>query len=166
MNSDTLTHWKKLTDPRFFGVYALPNEAEDLTVTISHVTFEEVTMMGGKKEMHTIVHLVDQKPLMINKTNSLSIEKLHSPYIEQWAGKSITLHASTTSLGREKNVPCIRVRPTVMVTNKKKFITDERIRAALVQIKQGKYSIAKLRATFEITEEQEEIINQFQEQSE
>lgn len=164
MNQDTRTHWKKLTDPRFIGVYALPNEGDDLTVEITHVTYEEITMMGGKKEMHTIAHLKGQKPLILNKTNSLSIEKLYSPYIETWAGKLITLYASTTNMGKEKNVPCLRVRPQVM-TKKKQFITDERLKRAIEQIKAGSYTEQKLRENFEITTEQEEMLKQKEEQA-
>lgn len=164
MNQDTRTHWKKLTDPRFIGVYALPNEGDDLTVEITHVTYEEVTMMGGKKEMHTIAHLKGHKPLILNKTNSLSIEKLYSPYIETWAGKKITLYASTTNMGKEKNVPCLRVRPQVM-EKRKQFIADERLQRALAQIKAGSYTEQKLREAFELTQEQEEMIRQSKEQA-
>lgn len=164
MNQDTRTHWKKLTDPRFIGVYALPNEGDDLTVEITHVTHEEVTMMGGKKEMHTIAYLKGQKPLILNKTNSLSIEKLYSPYIETWAGKKITLYASTTNMGKEKNVPCLRVRPQVM-EKKKQFISDERLQKAIQQIKAGSYTEQKLRENFEIAPEQEQLFDQLQEQA-
>lgn len=164
MNHDTRTHWKKLTDPRFIGVYALPNEGDDLTVEIVNVTHQEITMMGGKKEMHTIAHLKGNKPLLLNKTNSLSIEKLYSPYIETWAGKKITLYASTTNMGKEKNVPCLRVRPQVM-TKKKQFITDERLQKAIQQIKAGSYTEQKLRDAFEITAEQEAMLKQPEEQA-
>ncbi len=164
MNQDTRTHWKKLTDPRFIGVYALPNEGDDLTVEITHVTYEEIKMMGGKKEMHTIAHLKGHKPLILNKTNSLSIEKLYSPYIETWAGKLITLYASTTNMGKEKNVPCLRVRPQVM-TKRKQFITDERLQKAIQQIKSGAYSEQKLRENFEITTEQEVMLKTLEEQA-
>ena len=161
MTTDTHTHWKKLTDPRYIGVYALPNEAEDLTVTITAVRHEEVTMMGGKKEMHTIAYLGKSKPLMLNKTNSLSIEKMYTPYIEDWIGKQITLYASTTSFGKEKNVPCLRIRPSVKA-NKKQFITDERLTKALEQIASGGYTMDKLRGAFELTAEQEIIITEHQ----
>lgn len=164
MNQDTRTHWKKLTDPRFIGVYALPNEGDDLTVEITHVTYEEVTMMGGKKEMHTIAYLKGHKPLILNKTNSLSIEKLYSPYIETWAGKLITLYASTTNMGKEKNVPCLRIRPQVM-TAKKQFIADERLKKAIEQIKAGSYTEKQLREKFEITAEQENLLKQLEEQA-
>jgi hypothetical protein len=155
---ETLTHWKKLTDPRFIGVYALPNDAEDLTVTIDFVKYEELTMMGGKKEWHTVVYLADQKPLIINKTNASTIEKLYSPYIENWPGKKITLFASTCNFGREKNVPCLRIRPSL--PSQKQFIADERLKTALKKIDAGQYTLEKLRATFEITQEQEAIISQ------
>ncbi len=160
---ETFTHWKKLTDPRFIGVYALPNEAEDLTVTIDCVKYEELTMMGGKKEWHTVVYLADQKPLIINKTNAATIEKLYSPYIENWPGKKITLFASTCNFGREKNIPCLRIR--LCTPSQKQFISDERLKTALKKIDDGQYTLDKLRAAFEITQEQEEIIAQPRENS-
>jgi hypothetical protein len=164
MNQDTRTHWKKLTDPRFIGVYALPNEADDLTVEITQVTHEEIKMMGGKKEMHTLLHLKGHQPLMLNKTNSLSIERLYSPYIETWAGKKITLYASTTSFGKEKNVPCLRIRPQVM-ESKKSFIADERLQAAIVSIKAKTFTLEKLYEKFDLTIEQVKIVNESLEES-
>lgn len=164
MSTDTKTHWKKLTDPRYIGVYALPDEGEDMTVTISFVQYEEIVMMGGKKEMHTIAYLDGQKPLILNATNSKSIAKLYTPYIENWANKEITLYASTTNFGAEKNIPCLRVRPSVMKKTRQ-FISDERLLTALGKIASGEYTIEKLREKFAITTEQELLINRKKEVS-
>jgi hypothetical protein len=67
-------------------------------------------------------------------------------------------------MGKEKNVPCLRVRPQVM-TKKKQFITDERLKRAIEQIKAGSYTEQKLRENFEITTEQEEMLKQKEEQA-
>lgn len=147
-----LTHWKQLVDPRFIGAYALPN-GNDLTVTIERVQLETITMMGGKKEDHSIMYLKGQKPMILNATNSKSIHKLYGPYIEQWVGKQITLHASTTKLGGEL-VECLRIRPSIPTRTKSK-ITQERFENALAQIQAGTYTADKLRAKFALTKEQE-----------
>jgi hypothetical protein len=156
---NTKTHWKKLVDPRFIGAYALPN-GDDMTVTIEHVQLETITMMGGKKEDHSIAYIKGQKPMILNATNSKSIHKLYGPFIEDWAGKQVTLFASTAKMGGEM-VECLRIRPSVMV-KKSQSITDERLTKALEQIKSGSYTMEKLRAGFSITAGQEELIAEFQ----
>lgn len=152
----TLTHWKALVDPRYIGAYALPN-GNDLVVTIDGVRSEEITMMGGKKEVHSIMYLRGQKPMILNATNSKSIHKLYGPYIEEWAGKQVTLYGSTAKLGGEM-VECLRIRPSVPV-REKKSISGERLNAALEQIKAGTYTVAKLRAQFKLTDDQNTLVN-------
>lgn len=155
---ETKTHWKKLVDPRFIGAYSLPN-GEDLTVTIDFVRSEEITTIGGKKEQHTIAHLCGQKPMILNATNSKSIHKLYGPYIEEWVGQQITLFASTAKLGNEL-VECLRIRPNVP-KKEKQNISDARLRNALSSIKNGDYTIEKLRALFNLTEAQEIIVKEY-----
>jgi hypothetical protein len=149
--NQTKTHWKQLQDPRFIGAYALPN-GDDMTVTITNVRKEEVTMMGGKKEDHTIVYLANQKPLILNVTNSKSIAKLYGAYIEDWEGKDITLYASTTKMGGEI-VECLRIRPSVP-KKQKPPIPEERLTKAIASIVAGQYTTEKLHAQFDLTEEQ------------
>jgi hypothetical protein len=153
------THWKQLVDPRYIGAYALPN-GEDITVTIEKVQLETVTMMGGKKEDHTIAYLKGQKPMILNVTNSKSIHKLYGPFIEDWAGKPITLFASTAKMGGEM-VECLRIRPTV-AAKKKQAIADTRFQAAMTQIKTGSYTPQQLRAGFVLTEAQDATLTQFE----
>lgn len=155
----TKTHWKQLVDPRYIGAYALPNGG-DITVTIERVQLETVTMMGGKKEDHTICYLKGQKPMILNVTNSKSIHKLYGPFIEDWAGKQITLFASTAKMGGEL-VECLRIRPTV-TQKKPAHLTDARFKAALDGIKAGTYTAIKLRAAAALTDAQEEALQQLE----
>lgn len=145
---ETKTHWKQLVDPRYLGAYSLPN-GEDMTVTIDFVRLEEVTTVGGKKEDHSIMHLVGHKPMILNATNSKSIHRLYGPYIEDWAGKKITLCASTAKLAGEV-VECLRIRPEVA----KPTITEERFAAGLAKIKDGSYKAENMRKSFLLTTEQ------------
>ena len=156
---ETKTHWKQLVDPRYIGAYALPN-GDDMTVTIEKVVKETITMMGGKKEDHTIAYIKGQKPMILNATNSKSIHKLYGPFIEDWEGKPVTLFASTTKMGGEL-VECLRIRPTV-AQRKKQAIADTRFQAAMTQIKTGSFTPQQLRAGFVLTEAQETTLTEFE----
>jgi len=149
------THWKMLINPDYIGAYALPN-GHDMTVTIQKVGRQLVTSTGGKKEECTVATLAGQKPLILNVTNQKSISRLYGPYIEDWAGKQITLFASTTKLAGEM-VECIRIRPQVAkATQQKEAITDERLGNAIESINRGDFSTEKLLARFNLTDSQQE----------
>lgn len=146
------THWKRLINTDYIGAYAIP-EGEDLTVRIEYVQVEEVHGAQGKKDMCSVAHLKGHKPMILNVTNSKSIAKLYGPYIEDWAGKPITLFASTTRLAGE-TVECLRIRPKV-AERKPSQISDERLTKAIDAIKAGTYSTDDLRKSFILTNEQE-----------
>jgi len=145
------THWKRLANPDYIGAYAL-NEGEDLTVTIDYVVRELITGTGGKKEECTVAHLVNQKPFILNATNSKSIARLYGNYIEDWAGKPITLFSSTAKLAGD-TVECLRIRPIVAV-REKPSITDARLKAAIEKIQAGEYTGEKLHANFALNKRQ------------
>lgn len=152
------THWKTLINPDYIGAYWLP-PGEDVTVTIDYVAREMITGTGGKKEECTVAHLKgDVKPFILNVTNSKSIAKLYGNYIEDWAGKQITLFASTAKLAGEV-VECLRIRPKV-VQRSKPSITDTRLNAALGKIAAGEYTAQKLRENFDLTDDQERVLNE------
>jgi len=151
------THWKRLMNPDYIGAYSL-NEGEDLTVKIDYVVREMITGTGGKKEECTVAHLVAQKPFILNATNSKSIARLYGPYIEDWAGKPITIYASTTKLAGD-TVECLRIRPVVAKRQPPK-ITDERMKVALDEIKKGNYTAEKLCGNFALTQDQEAWLTQ------
>lgn len=109
------THWKTLINIDYIGAYSL-EDGKDLNITIESVGKEIVKGTGGKKEECTVAKLVGQKPFIINRTNAKTIQKiLGSPFIEDWAGKTITVFATTTSVAGEV-VECLRVRPQLPTT--------------------------------------------------
>ena len=88
-----MTHWKRLTNPNYLGAYAF-EQGEEKTGTIDYVKSESVMNADGKSEECIVAHFKekDLKPLILNKTNCKTITKLYAtPYIENWAGKKITL---------------------------------------------------------------------------
>ena len=162
-DSNSKTHWKSLVNPDYIGAYALP-DGEDMTVTIDYVQSEEITGSGGKKEVCTVAHLKGHKPMILNVTNSKSIHKLYGPFIEDWAGKDITLYASTTKLAGEM-VECLRIRPTVMA-RKKPQIPAARFTKAIEAIKAGTYPARKLSEQFDLTPEQRKELDEATKQKE
>lgn len=95
---ETLTHWKKLTNPNYLGAYSL-TPGEDLILTIKSCANEMVNGTDGKKEQCLVIHFVEnQKPMILNKTNAKIISKVHgTPYIEQWAGRKIQIYSAQVS---------------------------------------------------------------------
>ena len=150
MTEQTKTHWKRLINPDYIGAYAL-QPGQDMTVTIASVARQQVVSTGGKKEECTVATLVGQKPLILNVTNSKAISKLYGPFIEDWAGRQITLYASTTKMAGE-TVECLRVRPHV--TQVKQKLSDERLTKAIDAIKAGTYKREQMDG-FDLTIEQQ-----------
>ena len=149
----TQTHWKLLQNPDFIGAYWLP-PGEDVTVQIDYVVREQITGTGGKKEECTVAHLVGAKPFIMNATNFKTIAKLYGNYIEDWAGKPITLFATTTKMGGDV-VECLRIRPKVAVRQIPP-IADERLNKAMESIAAGKYTKEELFGRFALTDEQKQ----------
>lgn len=88
-----MTHWKKLNNPDYIGAYAF-EPGEEKAATIASVARETVTGPEGKQSEETVVHFTQShlKPLILNTTNAKTISKvLGTPYIEEWAGKSIIM---------------------------------------------------------------------------
>lgn len=123
MSETNKHHWKQFINLDYIGAYMLAGR--DLTVKIVSVSQEMVTGDKGKKEMCMVARLEGQKPFIINRTNAKMITKLlGSPYIEDWAGKSITLYPTTTSVGGE-TVECLRVRPQLPAAKQKQQLTPD-----------------------------------------
>lgn len=102
------THWKKWNNPDYLGSYAF-QPGEEKTVTIKEVKREMVQNQSGKEEC-TVAHFVeDMKPLILNTTNCKTISKVWgSPYVEDWAGRKITLKVKKISAFGEM-VDAVRV---------------------------------------------------------
>lgn len=153
------THWKRLINPDYIGAYSL-TPGEDMIVVIQSVGCEKVTGTGGKKDECSVARLVNQKPFILNATNSKTIAKLYGPYIEDWAGKPIILYASTTNLAGEP-VECLRVRPVQpsQIRAGKPSLTAERFANALAKVSANEYSWEKLANDFALTDQQREDLH-------
>ena len=145
------THWKNGFNPDFFGAWAL--NGEDMTVTITGFGTEKVPNKSGKNEEKTVLYLKDQKPLVLNVTNSKAIAALFkTPYLEDWVGGQITLYPTEVRFGADM-VDAVRVRP-VKPKATLPSIDAARFAKMLESIKAGNYTKEKALASFSFTPEQ------------
>lgn len=91
-----VTHWKKLTDPNYIGSHDFqPNQ--EFALVIESVSKEKIELFNGKglevKDCVIAKFKGAKKPMILNKENMKLISKVTgTPYVENWVGKSITLH--------------------------------------------------------------------------
>lgn len=111
---ETLTHFKKLTNSDYLGVYALDN-GNDLIATIASIGVETITGANGKKEDCTVMHFREAiKPMITNITNLKTMAKLFkTPYVEKWVGRQIQIYADYNVRFGGETVEGLRIRPTL-----------------------------------------------------
>ena len=110
-------HWKNLANYDYLGAYSLEGIASEITLTIKTIKVEKVTANGGSSEDCIVAYFeeknvgkVEVKPMVLNKTNCKTIEKVYGTgNVEEWIGKPITVFATTTRFQRDM-VPCLRVK--------------------------------------------------------
>lgn len=119
-----MTHWKKLTNPDYLGVYAL-DDGKDIILTIKSVGREMVTGTDGKKEECTVAHFSENvKPMILNSTNMKMIAKHYGNYIEGWIGKKIQIGSEKVKAFGEI-VEALRVRNKLPSDNSKKYYCEQ-----------------------------------------
>lgn len=106
--------WKRLTNPNYLGAYSFDDD-KDMVLTINDVKNEVVTGENGKKETCVVIYFKEnQKPLIANKTNLKTIEKLYkTPYIDEWKGRAISLYIDHNVRFGKEIVDGLRIRPTI-----------------------------------------------------
>lgn len=152
------THWKKLMNPNYLGSYAFqPNQ--EMILTIREVKEEMVTGSDGKKEECMVCHFKENiKPLILNTTNSKTIEHIYqTPYIEDWQGKRVQLYVTPVKAFGD-TVDAIRIRPKAPPDiNQQKPILNESHpdwRKAVAALEEGSATIAALQKRFTIPTEE------------
>ena len=105
------THWKQNFNIDYLGAYSLDN-GKDKVLTIKRLSKEMVKGTGGKEaECLVCFFLEDEKPMILNRTNCKTIAKMFgTPYIEEWAGRKISVYVANVKAFGEDNVEALRVR--------------------------------------------------------
>lgn len=101
--------YRTMYDREHIGAWDL--QGRDRVVTISKVEAKELVSNRGKNKRPIVFFEGAEKSFVCNKTNGKIIASMYGNKTEDWAGKRVTLYATTTSAGGE-TVDCIRVRPT------------------------------------------------------
>lgn len=155
------THWKALTHPDYIGAYALMQGDKniELVVTVEQVKRQMVTGADGKSEECTVAYLKGQKPMILNSTNQKAITKaLNSPYIQDWAGKSITLYvAKVKAFGDTVDALRVKAEPPV-IKIPELTPTHARWAGAVTSLKQGNTTIEAIKKSFTISQENETLL--------
>jgi ribosomal protein L31 len=153
-----MTHWRKLTNPKYIGAYDF-NPKEERILTIKSVQLEPVIGPDGKKEDCIVIHFTDSKPMVCNSTNAKAITKLHkTPEIEQWAGKQVCIYVAQVKAFGDV-VDALRIRPTLPskpVLNESHPKWDGAIKA----VQEGK-DAATFRTHFEVSDEDVIKLNEY-----
>ncbi len=82
-------------------------QGQTVPVVITRVVMEDVGDEAGKPVAY---FQNQQKGLVLNKTNAMSIGLVHGQDTDAWTGKTIELFPAVVMF-QGQNVPCIRVRP-------------------------------------------------------
>lgn len=154
MESEKLTHYRRLINPDYLGAYSL-DPGKDMIITIDSVKKENVTGQGGKVDECTVARFKESvKPMILNVTNCKMIASLYgTPYIEQWSGKKIQLYATEVKMAGEM-VEALRIRPKAPVINKVELTPKhEKWEAAKKNIKDGTTTIEAIEKHYTLSEE-------------
>jgi hypothetical protein len=105
------THWKKKFNYDYLGSYSI--EGKDLILTIREVRTEPVKGSSGRAEDCLVCHFVeDQKPMILNRTNCKTIEKVYKTgFIEEWRGLQIQIYVQKDVAAFGDTVDALRIRP-------------------------------------------------------
>lgn len=157
------THWKKNFNYDYMGAYSLP-EGKDVIVTIKTMKKEMVTGPNNRKEECFVCYFTDSdKPMILNRTNCKTIERLYgSPFIEDWGGKKIQLYSAsvkafgdvTEALRVRDFKPEAKVDTTETIAKMKacKTLTElQKIYTSLPKAVQGYKEVLKLKEELKTT---------------
>jgi hypothetical protein len=112
------THWKKLTNPDYFGSHDLINpdgSYREITVKIKSVTIKEIVGDGGRKSQKNVLVTYETKPIILNNINQRTIQKvLKTPFIEQWKDRQIVIGVDTNVKAFGDVTDALRVRNRVV----------------------------------------------------
>ncbi len=153
------THWKTQFNYEYLGAYSL-TDGKDIVLTIDRVTKEEITGANGEKTECMICYFKEAaKPMVMNKTNCKTLEKLHSPFVEDWPGKQIQIGAARVNAFGDK-VDALRVRPFPPKKQSKPTVQTNSVQwIGIVQAKEQGYTLAQIQSKYELTQEQIKLLS-------
>ncbi len=113
-----MPHWRSLLERDAIGAWDLvepkTGKPRDYNVEIARVDQVKVYSKdaGGVKGKGRIYFRGVRKYLVAGTTLLESIAGIYGDDIATWPGKFVTLYPTTTRVGKDPRVPCVRIRPT------------------------------------------------------
>lgn len=111
-------NFKLLFPSNYLGAHDLLGK--DATLTIRHIVVEELKTERGTEKKPVLYFVetqrkaaankTEEKRMILNKTNAVTIASMYGPEVNDWVGKRITLFSvAVDAFG--KTVEALRVRP-------------------------------------------------------
>lgn len=151
-----LTHWKNQFNYDYLGAYSLP-DGKDIVLTLKETKKEMVTGANGQKSECFVAYFHENaKPMILNKTNCKTIEKLfNTPNIEEWVNKQIQIGSTRINAFGEMT-DCLRVRPfTPKLSEERPAVqTGSVIWKNILDALAGGYTVTQVMTKYKLTKEQ------------
>jgi hypothetical protein len=162
MDEEIKTHWKSTCDYKHLGSYSLAPSNQDVILTITHVNQNvEIDSDQGKK-LCKVAYFKERadwiKPMILNKTNMKTLEKLYSPYIEDWRNIRVKIGVSKIKAFGEM-LDALRIRPVIPPTEKAFLVPDtEEWKGAIHHMKNEGVTVERIKGKYNITPENEALL--------
>ena len=151
-----LTHWKNQFNYDYLGAYSLP-DGKDIILTLKETKKEMVTGSNGQKSECFVAYFHENaKPMILNKTNCKTIEKLfNTPNIEEWVNKQIQIGSTRINAFGEMT-DCLRVRPFAPKLSEERpaVQTGLVIWKNILDALAGGYTVTQVLTKYKLTKEQ------------
>ncbi|MBD9092294.1 MAG: hypothetical protein EGQ20_07180 [Bacteroides oleiciplenus] len=151
-----LTHWKNQFNYDYLGAYSLP-DGKDIILTLKETKKEMVTGANGQKSECFVAYFHENaKPMILNKTNCKTIEKLfNTPNIEEWVNKQIQIGSTRINAFGEMT-DCLRVRPFAPKLSEERpaVQTGSVIWKNILDALAGGYTVTQVMTKYKLTKEQ------------
>ena len=151
-----LTHWKNQFNYDYLGAYSLP-DGKDIILTLKETKKEMVTGSNGQKSECFVAYFHENaKPMILNKTNCKTIEKLfNTPIIEEWVNKQIQIGSTRINAFGEMT-DCLRVRPFAPKLSEERpaVQTGSVIWKNILDALAGGYTVTQVLTKYKLTKEQ------------
>ena len=151
-----LTHWKNQFNYDYLGAYSLP-DGKDIILTLKETKKEMVTGSNGQKSECFVAYFHENaKPMILNKTNCKTIEKLfNTPNIEEWVNKQIQIGSTRINAFGEMT-DCLRVRPFAPKLSEERpaVQTGSVIWKNILDALAGGYTVTQVLTKYKLTKEQ------------
>jgi len=166
MESEKLTHWKKLKNKTFLGAWDIePGTMPDVTIIGVGKATAKANQKAPEEEVDVIYFKEFDKGMILNNVNSDQISKvLQTPFVEQWNNKRVKLFVKkgVKKPGQKDPVEAIRISNTLPapIAKEKTFLTPDLSTTwenAVDAIKKG-VGIEKIKSRYKLTEENEKLL--------